>query len=256
MTKNNKKFHLVCFLMWFIPVSLFGQRYISGHIADDIEGDPIAAVTVFIAGTTAGTKTDAEGYYRLKIPGEGSYILVIWQEGYQRIYKNIDPETLTQKKNWERNRENVYQVSIIKFIKSLYNNSLKKDGFELTSIYYIGGSYKDSIKKRWGPYDPFNRSILSSLDSILTKNSMDESKTLNVLNEVLMLICYGKLGINGEFRNLLRDCVINIYPDGTYTNKLNLISYGEDLNLLLTGLYMTLPIEYISKNSTHYLCAY
>jgi len=351
-----------CLLLWLIPFTLSSQRYISGHIADDIEGNPIPAATVFIAGTTSITTTDAEGYYRLKIPGEGTYLLVVSHAGYQRIYKDIAPgneslefdtfmkiqvldeieistrarfrkmdinlfwnsilgknpnektihptnpeavyydynprtriltvtcreplhivnyetgyqiqyyldwfthdyntnnadweaqsvftelvpATITQKQRWEQSRKDVYQVSITRFIKSLYNNSLKKDGFELMSIYYVRGTYKNSVKKLWSPYDPFDRSIFDP-DSILSNNSIDNSKTFDLSNKVFMLICHGNMGMRGEFRNQLRGGLIRIYPDGTYTEKLYL-SAEDRISPLLTGLYMTLPIEYNHGN--------
>lgn len=353
-------------MLWSIPFTLFGQRYISGQIADDIEGNPISAATVFIAGSTSGTQTDADGYYQLNISGEGSYLFVVSYRGYQKIIKDIEPgseslvfdtyikmeeveevnisteirnrkrdidffwssilgkkpsvntihpknpeavfcdynprthllkvtsreplhivnnetgyhiqfhldyfihdystdltdweaqsfftelvpATLAQKKQWEQNRKDVYQVSITKFIKSLYNNSLKNDGFELFTMYIIPGTYKTTVKERWGPYDPFKRTVSANPDNILSKNSIDNSKTLNLSNDVFLLICNGSMRRWGEFRNLLRCGLLCIYPDGTYTNKLYLTPYGH-LNPLLTGVCMTLPIEYIPEESTH-----
>ncbi len=78
------------FLLWIIPFTLSGQRYISGYITDIENGDPIPGASVFIANTTVGTTTDTAGYYRLKIPGEGSYRLAISHVGYQPVFSDIE----------------------------------------------------------------------------------------------------------------------------------------------------------------------
>ena len=79
------------FLLWLIPLSLSAQRYISGRITDSDDGFPIPGVHVFIANTTVGTTTDTTGYYRLAIPGEGSYRLAVSHVGYQPVFKDIEP---------------------------------------------------------------------------------------------------------------------------------------------------------------------
>ena len=79
------------FLLWIIPFTLSGQRYISGRIFDAENDEPIPGVSVFIANTTVGTTTDADGLYRLQIPGEGSYRLVVSHVGYQAVFKDIEP---------------------------------------------------------------------------------------------------------------------------------------------------------------------
>ena len=66
-------------------------RYISGRITDATDGEPVPAATVFIAGTTVGTVADLEGYYRLSIPGEGSYQLTVSHVGYQPLFIDIEP---------------------------------------------------------------------------------------------------------------------------------------------------------------------
>jgi len=75
--------HFCFFLLWFIPFTLSAQRTISGRITDAEDGSPIPGAAVFIANTTAGTATDADGYYQLKIQGEGTYQLVVSHVGFQ-----------------------------------------------------------------------------------------------------------------------------------------------------------------------------
>jgi len=62
--------NLFCFfLLWLIPITLSAQRTISGRITDADDNEPIPGAAVFIANTTAGTATDADGKYSLQIPG-------------------------------------------------------------------------------------------------------------------------------------------------------------------------------------------
>ena len=78
------------FLFWIIPFTLSGQRYISGCITDAEDGKPIPSASVFISGTTVGIATNAEGNYLLRIPGEGSYRLVVSHVGYQLVFRDIE----------------------------------------------------------------------------------------------------------------------------------------------------------------------
>ncbi len=84
------------FLLSLISFTLTGQRHISGRITDADDGAPIPGAAVFIANTTAGTATDAEGNYRLKISGEGSYRLAVSHVGYQPVFMNIESEDLLE----------------------------------------------------------------------------------------------------------------------------------------------------------------
>ena len=79
------------FLLYFFPFMLSAQRAVSGRITNANDGTPIPGAAVFIANTTVGTTTDAEGYYELKIPGEGSYQLVVSHVGYQPVFRETEP---------------------------------------------------------------------------------------------------------------------------------------------------------------------
>jgi len=64
-------------------------RQISGIVTDASDNVPIPNVSVFIAGTSIGTTTDDNGYYKLRIPGEGSYRLTLSHVGYQPVFTEI-----------------------------------------------------------------------------------------------------------------------------------------------------------------------
>ena len=79
------------FLFLGISFPLYSQRYITGRITDSETGDPIISASVFIANTTVGVSTDADGNYRLRIPGEGSYRLTISHVGFESVFRDIEP---------------------------------------------------------------------------------------------------------------------------------------------------------------------
>ena len=355
-------------------------RNISGRITDAEEGEPIPGVSVFFTNTTVGTSTDAEGRYRLRIPGEGSYRLTVSHVSYQSVVKDIEPGSASvvfdavlqtqeleevkvsagirfrqrditlfwsnilgknpsrrtiqatnpetvyyyynpeskilkvlcrepleiinyetgyriqylldyfthdyntnitnweyqsifqelepdnnrQKDAWEKKRKEVYQVSIAKFIKSLYNNTLLNDGFVLTPL-RSPGQYDPAP----GRADPFRQTSIINPDDILTTNPADNSKLLNLINAQILLLSYGRPVNEYDIANIpylqngglikgvrrweeeYKDVYVNqlhgerirIYPDGTYTNRI-FLSPKDVSNPLLIGLCMTLPIDY------------
>lgn len=86
------KYFLCVFLLFLLSFSLSAQRYISGCVTNADGGEPIPGVSVFIANTTVGTSTDNEGNYRLKLPGEGSYRLVVSHVAYDAVFRDIEPD--------------------------------------------------------------------------------------------------------------------------------------------------------------------
>jgi len=355
--------------MWIIPFMLSGQRYISGQITDAEDKEPIPGVSVFISNTTAGIATDVEGYYRIRIPGEGSYQLTVSHVGYQSVFMDIEPgsesvkfdvalltveldeltvaskvrfrqrdinlfwntilgknpsrktiqatnpeaayffynpetrilrvtcreplqiinyetgyqiqcvlnsfthdyktnitdwnhqcsftelepSTVRQQNDWEKKRQEIYHVSLTKFIKSLYNNSLYDDGFVLATFHQ--NPDRDN---------PYQLSFITN--RMLIPNAADNSKTLHFLNEQVMLVCFGRqvtendlyviqslqgreLFLKRSFLiSLLHADAIRIYPDGTFANRLKLTPVNT--TILLSGLSMKLPIEYLPDRST------
>jgi len=174
----------------------------------------------------------------------------ITEWGNQFSFTELRPEDLKQKNKWEKKRLDVYKISLVKFIKSLYNNSLYNNGFVLLSL-----------NRNPDGSNPYQLSLLNP-DSILSIKSADNSRTLNVpSNEQVMLVCFGRpvtdkdlnrlqqeqnrkfFNDSGLFMNLLRGDSIRIFPDGTYVNRLLMAPVNSSNTLL--GLNMKLPIEYL-----------
>ena len=65
------------------------QRIVTGTITDAETGEPVQSAAVFISGTTVGTTTGRDGKYELKLPGLGSYDVVISHVGYEPVFHKI-----------------------------------------------------------------------------------------------------------------------------------------------------------------------
>jgi len=185
---------------------------------------------------------------------------------YQCVFTELEPINSKQQKTWEKKREEVYQVSISKFIKSLYNNTLLNDGFVLTT-FQVQSRYESIPRKS----DVFSQSTFINPNDIVTHDPTGNGKLLHFPNEQIMLISYGRpvnnydipnvpyailvgngtQGIKWErenrdvFRNLLHGDSIRIFSDGTYTNRLY-ITPMDASKPTLNGLSMALPIDYSS----------
>ncbi len=202
-----------------------------------------------------------------------------WSHKY--VFTELEPENPRQKNSWEEKRREVYNVSLIKFIKSLYNNTLQNDGFLLADI-----------RLNPDPTNPFSLSMLTQ-DHILSTASADNGKALNLSNRRILLLCYGRpvtevdlsrlersqfpagryssgydmgrggitssiftpgehLDKNGLYRSMLQGKSIRIFPDGTYTNDLTMASVNDASSSPLMGLSMKLPTDYNPEGSSFY----
>ena len=172
-----------------------------------------------------------------------------WSDQY--VFTQLEPDNPKQKSEWEKNRREVYNISLLKFIKSLYNNSLYNDGFVLATL-----------QQNREPNNPYQITLLDP-DHILLPKSSDDSKTFDLSSGQIMLICYGRpvdandldiiqppqnkkfIRSGSLFMNLLSGNSIRIFPDGTYSNKL--LMAPINLSNTLLGLNTKLPIEYLPE---------
>jgi TonB-dependent SusC/RagA subfamily outer membrane receptor len=95
---------LITFLL-FLPVSLTlyaQEKEISGTVRDS-EGISLPGVTVIVLGTTTGTVTNLDGFYKLTVPSDGvlkfSYIGFVSQEVPAGNFTTIDITLLEDVKN-------------------------------------------------------------------------------------------------------------------------------------------------------------
>ena len=107
---NPKRLVLVMWLL--VPVMLWSQRKIEGHVVDNL-GEPLAGVTVAVKGTTVGTSTNVDGYYSLEIPSSAR-TLSVSMIGMETVELTIRNE------------------------KSVYNAELKEEAILMDELVVVG----------------------------------------------------------------------------------------------------------------------
>ena len=112
--------------------------------------------------------------------------------GSQSVFTELQPANERQKNNWAAKREEVYNVSLAKFVKSLYNNSLHNDGFVLADF---------SLNP--DPLNPIRLSVLTQED-ILSTVMADNSKTLDLSDRQVLLFSYGRSVTKDDLEMLAR----------------------------------------------------
>lgn len=74
-----------CLLLFVVAMGMsslaMAQRTLSGVVTDSDSGDPLIGANILVAGTSAGTITDIDGSYSIKVP-DGATELVISYTGY------------------------------------------------------------------------------------------------------------------------------------------------------------------------------
>jgi len=127
---------------------------------------------------------------------------------YKSVFTELIPNNDRQKNNWEKKREEVYRVSITKFIKSLYHNTLQQDGFILFSppikTYSFYRTQRPSVSTDPAPgvADPFRRTSLENPNNIVKDNPADNSKTLYLADNDIILISYGRPVTDGDVESI------------------------------------------------------
>jgi len=77
-------FKPVLWLLWLLfPILVFGQTTIlSGKVVDEA-GAPLAYASVTIKGSTYGTQTNAQGKFKLTVPAENDFFIIVKFIGFQ-----------------------------------------------------------------------------------------------------------------------------------------------------------------------------
>ena len=151
------------------------------------------------------------------------------------FFEELIPSNNRQKNQWEKNRQAVYNISINRFLRALYQGQIHEEGFILAK--------KDSTVLDIKSSTSILKEILHADGDIVQVN----------IDFPLLLICYaepvtdellqGSYWLTGKEALPvieLRPQQITVYSDGTYTG---LLKVQESRNLI-TGLASILPVEY------------
>ena len=128
------------FLLFMIPLGVFGQTKISGRITDT-KNKELRGISITLKNTYDGGTSDSLGYYRISTSEKGEQILEITSSGYKAIEQKI---TL-----------NGQPLTI--------NFSLKEEISELKAVVITAGSFEAGDQKKG--------TVLSSLDVVTTASA-------------------------------------------------------------------------------------
>ncbi len=86
-----KKLFLCTMFALMIPFLLLGANgYIEGKIVDSKTNEPLSAANVILEGTSIGSVSDIEGYYKIIDVPEGDYMVSIKFIGYKTVSKGVN----------------------------------------------------------------------------------------------------------------------------------------------------------------------
>lgn len=86
-----KKLFLCTMFALMIPFLLLGANgYIEGKIVDSKTDEPLSAANVILEGTSIGSVSDIEGYYKIIDVPEGDYMVSIKFIGYETVSKGVN----------------------------------------------------------------------------------------------------------------------------------------------------------------------
>ena len=168
----------------------------------------------------------------------------------QYLFTELEPENYKQKNAWEKNRDEIYRVSLACLIKSLFHDSTMEHGFLFVWRHSTGVHF--GVERI--TYDVVDSRMFVSIDSITNGKMFYVPPDMNII-----LINYAKpisdkdmqdiqgakpFHAIGLFRNRLQtpDEPVHIFSDGSYMNPLLLTPTYSSKRL--SGLDMILPIEY------------
>jgi len=157
----------------------------------------------------------------------------------QPFFEELTPKDRKQKEQWEKKRQDVYAVSLLRFFRALYHKKTREEGFLLVRA--------DSVKQA---------RTLFPLDNILKFNE----NTVDVnIKSYLYLGCINRYITDDAIENTyytlanieqgysakrvvvtLLPQEFTIYSDGSYTGSFKI----SDPNRSITGLSNTLPLDY------------
>jgi hypothetical protein len=82
-----------CFVLFFMPITLFAQKVsLSGYIRDAETGESLIAATIYIKEADQGGQSNNYGFYSVSVP-PGKYTVVCSYVGYTPLLQTIDLAT-------------------------------------------------------------------------------------------------------------------------------------------------------------------
>ncbi|MEO9511005.1 MAG: TonB-dependent receptor [Flavobacteriaceae bacterium] len=107
------------------------QHVVSGTVKDP-QGEPILGATILVKGTTLGTSTDLDGFFKIEIP-EGIQTLVFSGIGFTGQQFVVDPTTASKPINVQL-KNSLTQLDDVQIVGESKSTRIEKKGFHVTAI--------------------------------------------------------------------------------------------------------------------------
>ena len=168
-------------------------------------------------------------------------------------FEELVPQNSREQERWEKKRQEVYAVSMNRFLRALYRKQIHEEGFVLADKDTLGNVriiYPHPLEKKKNDIDEINVSPFSLEDILQIEQGIAQVN----IGEPLFLFCYSKLVtdriIQKNYKNWVKNrsipiqellpAQIMVYSDGTYSG---LLKTGE-VNQYMNGLSSMVPVEY------------
>ncbi len=202
-------------------------KTISGKIVDQSTGEPIPFASVYLSDMSAGTSTDEDGRYKLKVNKNSDVNIEVSYLGYENQKFSSDKQITNIAL-----KESLSQISEVVIIaSSLQNIDLAKINFEseYNSLKLIKLNSNDLIKTMQLSLPGVSRTD----NAQIMIRSMRQDKTLSLVNNIPVLKTGHYFNLISNFNELFFkeiDVYKNVFP-AQYGNALGgLVKYTSDIN--------------------------
>ena len=149
------------------------------------------------------------------------------------LFENMVPKNLSEKKKWDSARVNMYRGSLRHFLRSIYNNQLIQEGFEVRPIKIISIEEKARVNEINKVYDQMQEAGLKPRQRI-QRDSLDYYQKIKVLPDSNNKIVLNKL--------LLRDSLVLISKGGNEADETIVMQFPGVLHI--SYLHKSVPYDY------------
>ena len=149
------------------------------------------------------------------------------------LFENMVPKNLSEKKKWDSARVNIYRGSLRHFLRSIYNNQLIKEGFEVRAIKIVSTEEKARVNEINKVYDQMQEAGLKPRLRI-QRDSLDYYQKIKVLPDSNNKIILNKL--------LLRDSLVLISKGGNEATETIVMQFPGGLHI--SYLHKSMPYDY------------
>ena len=143
------------------------------------------------------------------------------------------PKNLSEKKKWDSARVNIYRGSLRHFLRSIYNNQLIQEGFEVRAIKIVSTEEKARVNEINKVYDQMQEAGLKPRLRI-QRDSLDYYQKIKVLPDSNNKIVLNKL--------LLRDSLVLISKGGNEATETIVMQFPGGLHI--SYLHKSMPYDY------------